>query len=618
MNERMGNVYDVVSLTHDTKAELLANKDLLMPYEPVIAVDEDRAYFKNEQGGLMPIGGSNTVDNIEMLKASNYVVGDVVQVLGYYEKGDGAHHLRKISLTDDGSGVLLVNGLFANVAHNGDVKVNWFGAKGDGITDDSSAIKKALSIGNNICFDSSRLHLCADVVFEKSNVSIHNGNFKKIQTKSSVFSATSKENISIAYCKFDGVDDTGNAIELLSSDNLVINSACKNIKIENCSSKNFNTDLLINGAILSHFKNNDFKSTNNIVIKGKSLENNYIGNSLFGRGEGNAISIIPSESTTNYNNYAEGQYFFANTIEAGKKAIYIECGLDITFVSNWIGKGYHSATHTIHLNRNVATNSRMSNFNFTSNEISDALVEVRNNQSEFSDYNLNIIDDFNFNNNTFRFETAGKIVFSGAGTLHNINNNTFSIGKNNPNSSIIDITQWVNGNFNNNVFEIRKELYSVYNLISCKNVVINSDDWNIKTKGAFQFAVGANYGNNGNILKNIKGFRQTKQMQVAPDAISTSFLADKGIIEIDTGLIYERECEIKLNLNGLSVAKGGFIITNLSPQRAGLQYIRLDVGELNKTVTLRGKIGQNLILRTDNALQFTLNGYYSIIELSVL
>ncbi|MGL5051036.1 MAG: hypothetical protein ACRC6E_10490 [Fusobacteriaceae bacterium] len=129
MNERMGNIYDVVSLTHDTKAELLANKDLLMPYEPVIAVDEDRAYFKNEQGGLMPIGGSNTVDNIEVLKASSYIVGDVVQVLGYYEKGDGAHHLRKISDADDGSGELLANGLFANVVHDGEVNVSWFGEK---------------------------------------------------------------------------------------------------------------------------------------------------------------------------------------------------------------------------------------------------------------------------------------------------------------------------------------------------------------------------------------------------------------------------------------------------------------------------------------------------------
>lgn len=54
------------------------------------------------------------VNTIEELKSQNLKVGDIVEVLGYYEAGDGANHKRVISNTDDGSGVQLTNGLWAN------------------------------------------------------------------------------------------------------------------------------------------------------------------------------------------------------------------------------------------------------------------------------------------------------------------------------------------------------------------------------------------------------------------------------------------------------------------------------------------------------------------------
>lgn len=83
-----------------------------------------------------------TADTIEDLKRLNLKVGDVVEVLGYYTKGDGADHKRKIESKDDGSGVLLDNSLYANIIHNGEVNVSWFGAKGDGVTDDSDIVDK--------------------------------------------------------------------------------------------------------------------------------------------------------------------------------------------------------------------------------------------------------------------------------------------------------------------------------------------------------------------------------------------------------------------------------------------------------------------------------------------
>ena len=79
----------------------------------------------------------------ELQSRKNLKVGDIVEVLGYYTTGDGAGHKRIIANEDDGSGVQLNNKLWANIVHNGEVNVSWFGAKGDGINESSSYFEKA-------------------------------------------------------------------------------------------------------------------------------------------------------------------------------------------------------------------------------------------------------------------------------------------------------------------------------------------------------------------------------------------------------------------------------------------------------------------------------------------
>ena len=54
----------------------------------------------------------------EMIKRKNLKVGDIVELLGYYQAGDGAGHKRVIADSDDGSGVQLENGLWANTIKN--------------------------------------------------------------------------------------------------------------------------------------------------------------------------------------------------------------------------------------------------------------------------------------------------------------------------------------------------------------------------------------------------------------------------------------------------------------------------------------------------------------------
>ena len=82
----------------------------------------------NQKGKRWDVGeAKTTVNDIEELKMSDFPVGKVVEVLGYYKTGDGADHKRIISTSDDGSGVQLNNELWANIVHNGEVNVSWFG-----------------------------------------------------------------------------------------------------------------------------------------------------------------------------------------------------------------------------------------------------------------------------------------------------------------------------------------------------------------------------------------------------------------------------------------------------------------------------------------------------------
>lgn len=101
---------------------------------------------------LNTLDSFKSVYDIESLKRKKYKVGSIITVQNYYAN-DGATHKRIISNTDDGSGVQLNNGLWANIIHSGKVNVSWFGAKGDG-SDDTAFVQKALdSSAGNIFID---------------------------------------------------------------------------------------------------------------------------------------------------------------------------------------------------------------------------------------------------------------------------------------------------------------------------------------------------------------------------------------------------------------------------------------------------------------------------------
>lgn len=114
----------------------------------------------------------------ELQSRKNLKIGDIVEVLGYYSAGDGANHKRIIKTEDDGSGVQLVNGLYANILHNGEVNTSWFGIKDDESIDDTPTFNKILNYVDNILVDRN---VNVDKVVLPSNKTIYGKKISAVQ-----------------------------------------------------------------------------------------------------------------------------------------------------------------------------------------------------------------------------------------------------------------------------------------------------------------------------------------------------------------------------------------------------------------------------------------------------
>ena len=80
----------------------------------------------------------------ETKATTHLVIGDRIQLWGYENLFDKSNHKRVVSDIDDGSGLLLDNGLYANIISDGKVNIKWFGCK-EGSYDNFNILQKIVN-----------------------------------------------------------------------------------------------------------------------------------------------------------------------------------------------------------------------------------------------------------------------------------------------------------------------------------------------------------------------------------------------------------------------------------------------------------------------------------------
>ena len=121
-------------------------------------------------------------DSVAKMKSAALAVGKYAITCGYYSYGDGGGAEYRIvddnNLVDDGATVhALGNGLKAVlIIKDNTIYVKQFGAKGDGTTDDSAAIQKALAWNGNdvsrVVFERGATFIAKDKIYIYSNTDV--------------------------------------------------------------------------------------------------------------------------------------------------------------------------------------------------------------------------------------------------------------------------------------------------------------------------------------------------------------------------------------------------------------------------------------------------------------
>lgn len=146
-----------------------------------------------------------TFDTVVDMKAATFLkVGDKVRTLGYYSAGDGGGNDYEIVAagtgTDNGGSFIDLTGVSGQAKGlfiYGSVNVEQFGAVGDGVTDDTAAIRRALSSGVDIIDGKGSTYAISAPLNIPENITLENINLTYLPdyTKPIVIAASGQSNM---------------------------------------------------------------------------------------------------------------------------------------------------------------------------------------------------------------------------------------------------------------------------------------------------------------------------------------------------------------------------------------------------------------------------------------
>ncbi len=217
-------------------------------------------------GGAGLVGNGGIVfDSVADMKSAAWLtVGQKVRALGYYTSGDGGGNDYEIVAagtgTDDGGSFidLFGSGLQAKGLFSSSVNVKQYGAKGDGLNDDTSSIINCIKNAGNIVVEISRgvYKINQSIVIERSSTKIIGVDGKSGRTGGSA-----------VVLDFSDIPAGTTAITVQDNQITSINNCC----IENIEIKKNTTDEQESGSIGLNMAGAHFFRLKDIYIHGFSV-----------------------------------------------------------------------------------------------------------------------------------------------------------------------------------------------------------------------------------------------------------------------------------------------------------------------------------------------------------
>lgn len=320
----------------------------------------------------------------DMKQATNLIEGSFAKTLGYYEPNDGGgsnYIIVSGDFTEDnGNYIKLNNNLYAKLIYNNYVNVKQYGAKGDGITDDTTSIQNALNSFNNILIPNGIYMINAEIsLLPLSNTKItltKNAKLKAITNSNDYYNIINLSNVHDIIIEggiIEGDKDThgsqsgqwGMGISIIeNSYNIII----KNTILQKCwgdgiyinSAKNIRTENII--------CNNNRRQGMSII----SVENFHSLNDTFSNTSGNSpqagIDIEPNLETDILKNIVIENPTTLNNAGAGIE-VYININLNNPYsitINNHYDNGSKSGFIS-RLSENIVGNLLLNNSYYENN-----------------------------------------------------------------------------------------------------------------------------------------------------------------------------------------------------------------------------------------------------------